>query len=361
MSAPRLKALKVRVVLAPLRRPLVNASGSLPRVPLVLVDMETDAGITGIAYLFSPSPLVLRPLAALLEEIGSFLAGQPVEPVELERKLQKSFLLLGGTGLVTMALAAVDMAAWDIVGKLNDKPLAELWGGSLQPLRAYNSLGLGLMGSARAAVEAVELLEFGFTAIKLRLGYPTLAEDVAVTRAVRAAVGPEIEIVADFNQCLELPEAMRRCQALDGEGLAWIEEAIRADDYAGSAALARQIATPVQIGENFWSVGDVAKAVAAGASDLIMPDVMKIGGMTPWLRAAGLASGHGVPVSSHLFPEASQHLLAAASTRHYLEYVDWAGPVLQEPLRIENGHSVVDRRPGHGMAWNEDAIGALLL
>jgi mandelate racemase len=258
-----------------------------------------------------------------------------------------------------MAIAGIDMAAWDALGKAMGLPLARLWGGEIKPIPAYNSTGLGLMGAERTAAQALELLEFGFPAIKLRLGYRELAEDVAVTRAVRRAVGDKIEVMSDYNQCLHVPEAVRRGHALDDEGLYWIEEPVRADDYGGNAKIASALKTSVQIGENFWSTHDAQKALAAGACDLIMPDAMKIGGATAWLRAAALAQAAGVPISSHLFPEISAHLLAVAPTAHYLEYVDWANPVLREPLVIEQGQAILPDRPGHGMAWDEAAVAKL--
>jgi mandelate racemase len=236
-----------------------------------------------------------------------------------------------------------------------------LWGGESRPIPAYNSTGLGLMGADATAAEAVELQEFGFSAVKLRLGYPTLEEDVAVTRAVREAVGDEVMVMSDYNQCLNTAEAIRRGHALDDEGLYWIEEPVRADDYEGCAAISGALKTAVQIGENFWSSHDVHKALAAKACDFIMPDAMKVGGATAWMRAAALAQAAGIPISSHLFPELSAHLLATAPTAHQLEYVDWANPVLREPLVIENGQAIIPDRPGHGMAWDEDAIAKLLL
>jgi mandelate racemase len=357
----RIRDLRARPVMAPMRRHLKTASGEITRAPLVLIDLETDAGITGISYLFSPNPLALTPLVALLHEMRSLIADARVAPQAIERQLQSRFLLLGGSGLVTMAIAGIDMAAWDALGKAASLPLVRLWGGEPRPIPAYNSTGLGLMGPGPTAAQALELLEFGFRAIKLRLGYPQLAEDVAVARAVRTAVGDDVLVMSDHNQCLDVPEAMRRGHALDPEGLYWIEEPVRADDVAGNAAVARALKTSVQIGENFWSVRDAQRALAAGASDLVMPDVMKIGGATAWLRCAALAEGCGVPISSHLFPEISAHMLAVAPTAHYLEWVDWADPVLRDRLAIEGGHAIIPDRPGHGMTWDETAIAKLLV
>ena len=359
--ALRIRSLSARALAAPLRRQVTTASGAVTKAPMVLIDLLTEEGVRGLSYLFLPSPPALKPMAELLRGISPVIAGQAVAPQAIETALRKKFLLLGGTGLVTAAIAGIDMACWDALGKALGLPLALLWGGERRPIPAYNSTGLGLMGAKPAAKEAEALLEFGFRHIKLRLGYPTLEEDVAVTRAVKKAVGPAITVMADFNQCLTTAEAIRRVNALDAEGLYWIEEPIRADDYAGNAAIARELKTLVQIGENFWSTQDAEKALAAGACDLIMPDAMKIGGATAWLRAASLAEARGVPISSHLFAEFSAHLLSVAPTAHFLEYVDWANPFLQEPLAIKDGNATAPVRAGSGMEWDEKAVKKFLL
>ena len=144
---------------------------------------------------------------------------------------------------------------------------------------------------------------------------------------------------------------------IDAEGgVHWIEEPVRADDFAGCARVARELATPIQIGENFMGPEQMAQALAAGACDYVMPDAQRIGGVTGWLRAAALAQAAGVEMSSHLFPEASAHLLAATPTCHWLEFVDWAEPLLAEPFQLSNGHLVAPERPGLGMTWDEKAL-----
>jgi mandelate racemase len=163
-------------------------------------------------------------------------------------------------------------------------------------------------------------------------------------------------VAVDYNQSLTVPEAVRRARVLDGEGLLWIEEPTRADDFAGHARIAAQVATPIQIGENWWGPHDLAKSLAAGASDVGMADAMKIGGVTGWLRAAALAAGAGLPLSSHIFPEYSAHLLAVTPTSHWLEYLDVAGAVLAEPVRLEDGHVAAREVPGAGLEWDETAV-----
>jgi mandelate racemase len=236
------------------------------------------------------------------------------------------------------------------------QPLARLLGADPRPVPAYNSNGLGLMPGPALADEAERLLEGGFRAVKLRLGYATLDEDLAAVHAVRARIPGHVAIMADYNQALSVDEAMRRGRALDEEGLAWIEEPIRHDDFAGCAALARALSTPVQLGENFSQVYDMEKAIDARASDLVMPDLERIGGITGWLRASALAAERGLPMSSHLYPEVSAHLLAATPTAHWLEYVDWMNPLLIEPLKIVDGMAIPSSRPGLGLEWNQDII-----
>jgi mandelate racemase len=348
--------LRLRAVNVPLSRPLRTAGGVVSSSPLLLIDLETEEGITGSAYLFTYTDLALQPTATLLENLLPIIQGEPVAPAVLERKLQGRFRLLGPQGLTGMAMAGIDMAAWDALAKAAGMPLVRLLGGVPRLIPAYNSCGLGMIGVDRVGGEARELAEPGYRAIKVRLGYPDARTDVEVIRTVREAVGPDMLLMTDYNQSLSVAEAVRRAHLLDDEGVAWIEEPVSADDLAGHAQVAREARTPVQTGENWWGPHDMAKSLAAGGSDLVMVDAMKIGGVTGWLRAAALAEAAGLPMSSHLFPEISVHLLAVTPTCHWLEYMDLASPILQQPLRIENGQAAAPDAPGTGLAWDEDAV-----
>jgi mandelate racemase len=353
--------LRVRAVKVPMRLPLQTSSGTITTAPLALIDLITEEGLTGCAYLFCYTPLVLKPVAMLLGELAQVIRGADAAPHVLEGQLQRRFRLLGNKGLTAMALAGIDMAAWDALAKANDLPLARLLGGEPKPVPAYNSCGLGLIGAERATQEAIELVAPGFHAVKLRLGYPDLRTDLAVVRAVRHALGDDVVVMADYNQALSVSEATRRVRALADEGLHWVEEPTLADDYTGHARIRKKAGVPIQMGENWWGAHEMKMCVAAGASDLVMPDVMKIGGVSGWRRAATIAEAAGLPVSSHLFPEISAHLLAVTPGAHWLEYVDWAEPVLQAPVRIADGHVSAGNLPGVGIAWDEDAVKRFLV
>ena len=348
--------LKARAVLVPMTRPLQTSTGSITRVPFVLVDIATSAGAVGRGYLFCVTPMALKTTVAMLDDLAPLIIGLPTVPYDIEQLLERRFTLLGTTGIVGMAFACIDMALWDALAIEAGVPLARALGGALRPVKAYNSCGLGLMGPDKVAREAVELLGGGFTAIKLRLGYPTLAEDIAAVHAVKGAVAPEVLVMSDYNQALDPAEAIRRGHALDDLGLAWIEEPVRADDHAGCARVAAALKTPVQIGENYWGPRDMARAIAADASDFVMPDLMRIGGVSGWMRAAALAQAAALPMSSHLFSEFSAHLMCVTPTAHWLEYVDWPNPILKTPLEIRGGHAVLRESPGAGIEWDEAAV-----
>jgi mandelate racemase len=347
----------VRSVVVPLRRPLATKVGDFSRWPLLLIDVTTEQGLTGRGYL---APYLSRASAALrtvLEDMGAGLRGQPASPATAYRAARGWLGLAGYRGLALAAVAGLDIALWDVLAQAAGLPLAVLLGGTLAPVPAYNSNGLGLIPPEKAADEALELLaEGGFTALKIRVGRDRAADDIAAIRLVRKAVGDDIKLVADYNQGLTMDAALGRCRALDAEGLTWIEEPLRYDDLDGHARLAADLATPVMLGENFYGPRAMYEAIRARACDLVMPDLMRIGGVTGWQQAAAIAEVTGMPLSSHLYPEVSAHLLRVTPTAHWLEWQDWAHPVLARPFEVRDGLLHAAAVAGNGLEWDEAAV-----
>jgi mandelate racemase len=356
MSVLTIRALRSTAVEVPMKHVLGTSAAAVRAAPLLLIDLETEEGVTGRSYLFCYMRGAAAAMASMVAEVGLMVKGERTPPRELWPRLAKRFTLIGVQGIVRMAMAAFDVACWDALAKAAKQPLVALLGGAARPVRAYNSCGLGLMESKALAREAAELLEGGFTGVKLRLGYPTLAEDIAAVRTVRKVIGDGVALMVDYNQALTVAEALLRGRALDAEGIYWLEEPIRHDDYRGNARLARELATPIQIGENFSLPFGMEEALAHDACDFAMPDLERIGGVTGWMAAAALAKARGIEMSSHLFPEVSAHLLAATPTAHWLEYVDWAAPILEHPIEIREGDALIPDRPGNGLAWNLEAV-----
>jgi mandelate racemase len=334
--------------------PHQTAGGTVSESPLVLTDITIEDGVVGHSVVFTYTPAALKPTADLIRGLEPLIKGEFLAPAEIEQKLSKRFRLLGTQGLVGIALSAIDMALWDALARSHGVPLVRLLGGIPKPIPAYGAVGYdGVEGSAMVAAEWVKR---GFSGIKAKIGYATVQEDVAVIRAMRGAVGNGIAIMVDYNQCLTPVEAVQRLRVLDEEGLTWVEEPTLAHDYAGHAFIAREAKTPIQCGENWWGTLDMQHAIDAQASDFMMPDVMKIGGVTGWLRAAALAQAKSIRLSNHLWPEISAQLLCLTPTAHWLEYADWWNPIMREPLEIKKGMANVETSIGTGVAWDENAV-----
>jgi mandelate racemase len=351
-----LRSLTATAVTLPMKRPLGTSAKSIDNACLLLVDLLTQDGIEGRAYAFCYLPSIARSLVPIVAELSNALTGLPLAPLDLAQRVSRHFRLPGVTGPLAMVASSVDTAAWDALAKAAGLPLATYLGADLQPIPAYNSNGLGLMSPEAAADEAEALLESGFAAVKLRLGRADFHQDLAAVKAVRRRLLDRVRLMVDFNQALTFSDAMKYALALDVEGVYWIEEPIRHDDYRHMALIAQAAKTPIQIGENFTGLPPMAAALAAGASDYVMLDLDRIGGVTGWQRAAGLAAAYNREVSSHLFPEVSAHLLAATPGRHWLEYVDWADSILQEPIQIRDGMAIIPSRAGNGLSWNTDVV-----
>jgi len=354
VTFPMVRGVRVRAVRVPLPVPHTTASGTVAESPLVLTDIECDDGSTGNSIVFTYTPAALKPVADLVAAFGDWIKGDPAAPCEVEQKLARRLRLLGPQGLTGIAVAAIDMALWDAAARRQRVSLAQLLGGVAKPVDAYGAVGYD--GVDICARTAEDWARRGFKGVKAKIGYPSVTEDVAVIRAMRAAAGPDVAIMVDYNQCLTPAEAVQRMRVLDDEGLTWVEEPTLAHDYAGHAQIAREAATPIQAGENWWGALDLQHALDANATDYLMPDVMKIGGVTGWLRAAALAHAVNKKVSSHLWPEISAQLLSVTPTAHWLEYADWWNAIVSEPLVVTGGKADGDGVIGTGVAWNERAV-----
>ncbi len=352
----RIRSVTCTPVEVPLRYVLGTSAATVKAAPLLLVDLHTEEGVTGRSYVFAYRRSGAKAIAVVLEEAIELVRGEAVAPQAVAAKLERRFALLGVTGVARMALSALDMALWDALAVAAGVPLVRLLGGTPRPVRAYNSCGLGLMAPQAAADEAEQLLEGGFGAMKLRLGYPTLAGDLEVTRAVRKRLPDSVQLFVDYNQALSRVDAIERGRALQAEGIGWLEEPIRWDDMPGNAEIARELHLPLQVGENFDGPKDLLRAIQAQACDLAMPDVARIGGVTGWMQAAGIAQAHGIPLSTHLMHEVSAHLLAVTPTAHWLEYVDWTDAIAQQPKTVVDGCWHLDETPGTGLAWDEQKV-----
>ncbi len=351
------REITARPIVLKLKRPVVARIATITEWPIILIDLLTEEGIVGRSYLEPYIVRSMRYLVPALKDLGEILKGRPVAPVELFDVARKSLHFVGYEGLSMIAASGLDMAAWDARAKAANLPLCVLLGGTVGSVRSYNSNGLWLKEPTQLAEEAMELkAEGGFTGLKLRLGRQRVSDDLLALETVRKALGDEMHLMVDFNQGLDLAEALQRCHLIDDHGLAWIEEPIVYDNLDGYAKLAAELNTPLQIGENFYGPREMHKAIQKNACDLVMPDFMRIGGVTGWMRAAAIAGAAGIPMSTHLYPEVGAHMMRVTETAHWLEWQDWADPILSTPYQLKDGQLQIPNVPGIGLEWNEDAV-----
>ena len=357
--APKVRGLRVRAVRLKIAQPLETASGSFATWPVVLLDLQTEDGPVGHAYVGCFMPMMVQPLVSLLKSLGTMIEGEPLSPLDIDRRLRASARLIGVQGSLATAIALIEVAAWDALARCAQWPLARLLGARPRTFPVYKTLVS--MVPETAAELARQAIEAGYGGVKLKFGAPTADADAKLLKAVRRVTGEAFPVMADYNQVLSVPEAMQRIRALDGEGLTWLEEPVAARDFAGCARIADAVTTPIQVGENWTSVAEAEACIAAGAADLAMPDLIKIGGVSAWLRTATVCEAHRIPVSAHSFPETCAHLMAACETAHWLEHVGMADQVLANPVKPQGGVLAASGAPGNGVDWDEDVIARSLI
>ena len=353
------RAIRATPVEVPLNFVLGTSKGAVRPAPLLLIDLETEEGVTGRSYLFCYLRAAAPAIVSLLGEVERVAKGERVDPAALWAKLARRFTLIGVQGIVRMAMSGFDVACWDALGIAAGQPLAALLGASPRPIPAYNSCGLGLMDDLGALAAEAETLLAG----RLPRGQAAARLSDACARTsppcarCAGASATTVALMVDYNQALvgrrgagARPRARCRKHLLAGGA-----DPPRRLCRRGRAGARAEDAGPDRR-EFFAAAGDGGRARTQGAADYVMPDLERIGGVTGWRQAADLAAVNHVKMSSHLFPEVSAHLLAATPTCHFLEYVDWANVLVQEPLAIVDGHAIVTQRPGNGMVWDADAV-----
>ena len=351
------KEIRTRSVILTLKRPIKAKIAYIKKWPILLIDLYTNEGIIGKSYLQPYIDKSLKYISSIIDDFNEVLRNKELAPYDNFEFMRQSLHFIGYEGLSLTAVSGVDMAIWDAVSKAAAKPLCCFLGGTVGPVKAYNSNGLWLENNDVLEKEAKLLLEQGnFSAIKMRLGRDSFNDDLKAIETVKKAIGMEVELMVDFNQCLSLEEALNKCRALEQFHLTWIEEPLIYDNLKGYSQLTREIKTPIQLGENFYGPRELYKALEQKASDLVMPDFMRIGGVTGWINSAAIAGVGGIPISTHFYPEVGSHVMRVSQSAHWLEWLDWADDVLLDPFKVIDGHVQIPNKPGIGIEWNEKLV-----
>ncbi|BDZ52281.1 racemase [Frondihabitans sucicola] len=358
-TAPAITGLTAR----PLTRELVRPWGDTVREMHVVEVIVTAAdGTSGTGFSWTPTIGATAIIALLENDIRDFVLGRPAEASTLWPDLWAHLHEAGSGGLTTIAMAGVDLALWDRAATLADRPLADALGRRRESAPVYGS-GVNLHYPLDELVaQAQRWVRSGYTGAKIKVGRPDLAEDVDRVAAVREVLGPDRRLMVDANQRWDLPTARRAAAALSPFGIDWLEEPLRADDTWGYANLRASIDIPVALGENCHTVHRFRDLIAASAVDVVQPNVVRVGGITPYLAIADLARTHSLTVAPHLLPELSGHLALAAPVETWVEDVEDASferlGFLAEPtgVTLAGGRLRVGDRPGLGFRFHPDSI-----
>jgi L-alanine-DL-glutamate epimerase-like enolase superfamily enzyme len=357
----KIAKIQSQVVRVPVDEPLAGgpaAPGSTRE--FVTLRVGTDAGVEGIGYTFFGAALT-RALKQAVDDLGALTVGEdPLRNEAITAKLRAAAAGSGPGGILTLALSAIDIALWDIKGKAANQPLWRMIGGTRERVPTYASGALMRTFPLDHLVKAApRLVEKGFRQMKTQLALPgdtSPGIEVDRIRRVRESIGPEIDLMCDINQRWRVEQAIDIGARIEDIHLYWLEDVTTADDYQGLARVAAALSTPVCGGEYLYGPAPFRQMLEARSVDIVMIDLMRAGGITGWLKIAGMAEAFNLPVVSHLVPEIHVHLIAAVPNGLTVEYMPWTFRIFEEVPVPEKGELAVPRKPGLGLKFDEAAL-----
>ncbi len=338
-----------------------STHGTMTHFELVTVRLRDGEGAEGLGYTYSVGAGGSAIHALIARDLEPLLASQEAGRIEqIWERMWWGLHFVGRGGLAAFAMAAVDVALWDLKARKQNVPLWRLLGGHDARVPVYAG-GIDLDFPLEQLLDQTRAnLERGFRAIKMKVGRDKLSEDVARVAALRDLLGADVPLMADANMRWSVDQAVRAARALAGLDLTWLEEPTIPDDYAGHARIARDGGLPIATGENLHTIYEFRHMIAAGGVAFPEPDLATCGGVTPWLKVAHLAEANNLPVTSHGVHDLHVHLLAAVPNNSFLEYHGFGlDPYMEHPLEIAEGLATAPERPGHGIAFDWAGLEAL--
>jgi L-alanine-DL-glutamate epimerase-like enolase superfamily enzyme len=354
----KITRLQTQLVNIPLDKPIKTAIHDMRSVGCVLVSIHSDTGLVGEGYCFALNAVRLKAFDQVVKSFVPMIEGEDADFIEaIWENIYQSLNAMGQKGITIGALAAVDTALWDLKGKSLNKPLHRLFGACRSRVKTYASGGLWLSQSIDELTnEAQQFIDQGFRSMKIRLGKPTWREDVERVKAIREAIGPEVELMADANQSLTTKQAIRLGRELEQFELAWLEEPVGAQDLQGHAEIRNRLYTPIASGETEYTRYGMRAMIEAKACDILMPDLQRIGGLSEMRKVAGLAASFDMPISTHIFTEQSLCFSGSSPNCISVEHMPWFAPLFNEAMELENGELIIPERAGIGFTFNSEAI-----
>ena len=355
----RITHVSTRVLRTPADNPLVvGLPAPTDHREFVTLELGTDQGLVGVGLTFFGGALTAA-LRTAVDALAQLIVGDDPTQVEaIAAKLRRAAGSSGPAGIFTLALSAIDMACWDLRGKAAGQSVCALLGGLRDRVPTYASGALMRPHPVDYLAKAgPRLRDMGFRQMKMQCGSePSAAASVERVRVMREAIGPDVELMCDINQLWGVHHAIDVGRRIEPYHLYWLEDPVAHDDYSGLARVADALATPVAAGEYHYGITPFRHLAEARSIDIVMIDLLRVGGITQWLKVAGMAEAFNLPVVSHLVPEIHVHLVAAIPHGLTVEYMPWTLRLYEEAPSIENGQLLVPKRPGLGLAFDPAAI-----
>ena len=354
----KITKLQTQVVNVPLDKPISTAIHAMRSVGCVLVSVHSDTGLVGEGYCFALNAVRLKAFDDIIQSFTPMIVGNDADFIEgIWESIYQSLNAMGQKGMTIGALAAIDTALWDLQGKSLNRPLHRLFGACRSRIKTYASGGLWLSQSVdELTLEAQSFVDQGFRSMKIRVGKPDWREDVERVKAVREAIGDEVELLADANQSLNTKQAIKLGRELEAFELGWYEEPVSAQDLVGHGEVRNRLDTPIASGETEYTRYGMRAMIEAKACDILMPDLQRIGGLTEMRKVAALAASFDMPVSTHIFTEQSLCFAGSSPNCISVEHMPWFAPLFNEQMHIEEGDLLIPERPGTGFTFNPEAI-----
>ncbi len=350
---------KTRILRTPADNPLVVGIpvGEATR-EFVTLELGTDEGIEGIGLTFFGGPLT-RALKEAVDALSELVIGE--DPMRIESiggKLRRAASSAGPGGIFTLAFSPIDIALWDIKGKALNQSVCALLGGHRDRVSTYASGALMRPFPVDYLAKAgPRLVDMGFKQMKMQLGAePTVAREMERVRVMREGIGADIDLMCDINQLWTVNQAIEIGRRVEPYHLFWLEDVVAHDDYQGLARVADALTTPIAAGEYHYGITPFRHMLEARSIDIVMIDLLRVGGITQWRKVAGMAEAFNLPVVSHLIPEIHVHLVAAIPNGLTVEYMPWTLRLFEETPRIEDGQLLVPQSPGLGLRFNQNAV-----
>jgi L-alanine-DL-glutamate epimerase-like enolase superfamily enzyme len=328
----------------------------MTEVVFLFAEITTEQGHTGLGFSYSKRAGGPAQYAHAKEVAEGIIGEDPNDIGKIYTKLLWAGASVGRSGVATQALAALDIALYDLKAKRAGLPLAKLLGSYRDSVQTYNTSG-GFLNATLEEVKAraTQSIEEGIGGIKIKVGLPDSKEDLRRVAGIREHIGWDVPLMVDANQQWDRATALRMGRQLEEFNLVWIEEPLDAYDFEGHAHLARVLDTPIATGEMLASVAEHKGLIAADGCDIIQPDAPRVGGITQFLRLAALADERGLGLAPHFAMEIHLHLASAYPREPWVEHFDWLDPLFNERLETKNGRMMVPDRPGLGVSLSDQA------